>query len=140
MPYYTQQQYEDRFGTDEAVRLTDETNSGNVDAAAFTEAIADVDAVIDSYIGKRYTLPLDSTPRVLTNIAAALVREALHVQFPTETVTMAAKQARADLKDIQAGRSSLPLDDGTEPEQTQSQTTRITGPDRKFTQSHLDKM
>ena len=141
MAYFTPAKYRAKFGDDEALRLTDEDNSNTIDEGKISAVISSADAVIDSYIASRYTLPLASAPLVLESISAALSREELHTNFPTESVTLAADNARKMLRDIQAGKSELPVASGdTEPEQVAGKQVRFVGPDRVFSKSHLDMM
>ncbi len=140
MPYYTQTEYEDRFGEEEAIRLTDEDNDGVANAATFTQAIAETDAEIDAMLANRYALPLSETPLVLSTIAAALLRERLHTNYPTESVTMEAQRARKLLEKIGMGKAKLPITGGELEEQKTSSHVQYSSPGRKFTQDHLDKM
>ncbi len=66
---------------DEAVliQLTDTTDSGVVDAGKTDRAIRDADALIDSYAGKVYKVPLlNPVPDVITGISATLAIAGLH--------------------------------------------------------------
>lgn len=138
--YYTQQQFIDAHGLDEALRLTDEDGAGIPDADAFTTAIADVSADIDSYLAGRYTLPLaEPVPRVITSIAAALVREKLHGTFPTDAVTRQADQARKQLGDLATGKAQLVDVGGAQPDQGVSTASgiRVMGPARVFSADKL---
>lgn len=110
--YLTGEEYALRFGTAEAVRLTDETRSGVADSAKLEAAIGDASDFADGYIATRYTLPLLAAPRVVKSIVAALAREALHKTKPTPEVTAAADRARTQLRDIAAGRMTLPVEGG----------------------------
>lgn len=137
--YYTQADYVDRYGLEEAVRITDTTGSGVPDAGAFDSAIADVSADMDTYLSSRYALPLQPVPRVLKSIAAALVREKLHTQFPTDSVTREADLARKQLRDLATGTARLVLETGTEPEPQSSggNAIRASAPARTFTADKL---
>ncbi|VAX22511.1 hypothetical protein MNBD_NITROSPINAE03-2052 [hydrothermal vent metagenome] len=65
---------------DEAVlvQLTDTTDSGVVDSAKTDRAIRDADALIDSYAGKVYKVPMSPAPDVITDISATLAIAGLH--------------------------------------------------------------
>lgn len=138
--YYTQQQYLDAFGEDEALRLTDEGNTGIPDADAFTRAITDASADIDSYLAIRYALPLaEPVPRVIVSIAQALVREKLHGTFPTDTVTKQADLARKALRDLSTGTAKLVDAAGVQPSQTVASASgiRVSAPARVFSAEKL---
>jgi phage gp36-like protein len=61
MTYCSQDDVQDRLGADELARLADLDGDGTLDAAVISRALADADAVIDSYLGRRYALPV-ATP------------------------------------------------------------------------------
>ena len=110
--YLTGEEYAARYGTAETVRLTDETRSGIADSTKLEAAIGDASDMADAYIGSRYTVPLLAAPRLVKSIVAALTREALHKTRPTEEVKAAADRARTQLRDIAAGRMTLPIEGG----------------------------
>lgn len=69
MSYTTQAQIETRISKAELIRLTDEDDTGTVDAAKIEAAIEAAGAEIDSYLGSRYALPLAETPGVIGSLA-----------------------------------------------------------------------
>lgn len=76
MTYCVLQDLIDRFGNELLVQLTDRTNipATTIDETVVDRAIGDAGALIDTYLAKRYTLPLADTPPVLTKFAADLAR------------------------------------------------------------------
>jgi phage gp36-like protein len=112
--YLTADEYVERYGQAETVRLTDEVRANIVDKAKLEQPLKDATDLADSYIGTRYTTPLVSTPRVVKSIVGALTREALHKTRPTPEVTAAADRARQQLRYIAAGRMTLPVEQGDE--------------------------
>jgi phage gp36-like protein len=110
--YLTADEYVERYGFAETVRITDEDKTGTVDKAKLETALKDVTDEADAYIGTRYTTPLVATPRVVKSIVGALVRERLHKSRPTPEVTAAAERARQQLRDIASGRMTLPVEQG----------------------------
>lgn len=107
--YLTADEYVVRFGTAEAVRLTDEAKTGTIDSAKLESNIGDATDEADAYIGTRYPVPLLAPPRVVKSIVAALAREKLHKTRPTPEVKDAADRARVQLRDIAAGRMTLAI-------------------------------
>jgi phage gp36-like protein len=126
-----------RFGAQELVELTDESEGGLVTAellklaaagsdlddyteeeqeavaaclATLEEALADAGSEIDPYLTGRYTLPLSSVPRVLLTHACNMTRYHLFADRVTEVVEVRYKAALTFLKDVSAGRASLGLD------------------------------
>jgi len=63
MAYCTQEDIEKKIPAAKLVELTDDTGAGEVGetgVAIIAEAVAEADAVIDSYCGHRYTVPFAS--------------------------------------------------------------------------------
>lgn len=110
--YLTADEYVDRYGFAETVRITDEDQTRTVDKRKLEAAIKDATEIADAYIGTRYTTPLVDTPRIVKSIIGALARELLHKSRPTPEVVAAADRARGQLKDIAAGRMTLPVEQG----------------------------
>ena len=81
------------------------------------QASTEADALIDGYLGKRYTLPLPSPPGILTTWARAIVRYKLHGdRLSTETNDPIVRDYRDALKfleQIAAGKFSLGIEDPT---------------------------
>lgn len=73
------------------------------------------DALIDGYLGKRYTLPLANAPGILTTWARAIVRYKLHGdRLSTEgndPIVRDYKDALKFLEQIAAGKFSLGIED-----------------------------
>jgi phage gp36-like protein len=106
--YLTAEEYVARFGEEETVRLTDKDRKQVVDKATLLAALKDATDLVESYLGVRYTLPLSPVPPLVKGLVAALAREKLHSQRPTPQVTAEADRARSMLKDLSAGRMTLP--------------------------------
>ena len=108
--YCTQADIVARFGETELIQLTDRAAAGAVDSTAVEAAIADAAAEIDGYIATRYTLPLESVPKIITRIA---VDVALYQLFmarrmgATEEVRYRYTDVRKLLENIAAGKVSL---------------------------------
>jgi len=108
MAYCTRADLEARFGGDVIADL--EYGKPN----AVTEAIADADSLIDSYVGARYGLPLATVPPVLTQTARDLVRYALDIE-PTEVVRQRRDAAVKFLEALAQGRATLGVPQASEP-------------------------
>lgn len=106
--YATQADMLARFGEGELRELTDRADTGEVDGALVDEALLDAEGEIDSYIAGRYTLPLATTPRILTRYACDIARHRLTpAAIQREEVRTAYDDAIRFLKDVSAGRASL---------------------------------
>jgi phage gp36-like protein len=114
--YLTGEDYVDRFGYEETVRLTDEDRTGVINLAKLQAAISDAVEIVNAYLGVRYTLPMVPVPTLVKGLVAALAREKLHTLRPTAQVTLEGDRARSQLKDISAGRMALPAPDGSLPD------------------------
>lgn len=141
MTYCTQQDLIDRFGQKELVQLTDRTNvpPTTIDADVVTQALEDADAFIDSYIGKRYTLPLAIVPPVLSKIGADIARYNLHADRADKDhpITMVYKTAEAWLKDVARGLVQLDDGAGEKPAQSGGGQIKVTAPDRIFSRKSM---
>lgn len=113
--YVSQTDLERRFGAERLVELTqDDTSLDTVDTDVLAEVIADAEAMVDGYVGARYSLPLSSPPAILTRLAAILTWYQLHERRhgAPENVAKDYANAMRSLRDISSGVLTL----GTQPE------------------------
>lgn len=96
------------------VEITDDTNpnaTGSVNEAVVDKAIAESSNVIDSYIGKRFKLPLPGIPSVLRTICIDLSIYNLYERVTELNVSdgmqLRYKNAVSLLKDIADGKASI---------------------------------
>lgn len=107
MTYATQPDLIDRFGELELAQLTDRANGAVIDTVVLGRALADADAEIDSYLATRYTLPLASTPLVVTRLACDMTRYRLYDAAMPETVRVRYQDAVSLLKRLANGDVQL---------------------------------
>lgn len=113
MPAYTtQDELLVRFGPDELLANADRDADGTVDADVVAGAIEAAQATIDSYIGTRYAVPLETVPEAVRKVAQDLARYELYTVEPLKIVSDRHAAAIAWLKDVSAGRARI---DGIEP-------------------------
>lgn len=130
--YLTAQEYRDRFGDAETIRLTDENRTGAVDSERLETAIGDAQEEVDSYLGKRYATPLASAPNLVRGFVAVLARENLHrragmvISPPLEKD---AERVRSQLRDISRGLMTLPTADGAAVEDGRAEADSATSGD-----------
>ncbi len=112
MPYINRAYYEARFGERELIELTDRADEalGVVDDGVFTAAEADASSLIDGYLRSRYTVPMVSPTGDVKFHAGSIVRYVLHRDGKPQEVESAYERAIAWLKDVAAGRVTLPAD------------------------------
>lgn len=115
MTYATTANLVEAFGELELIQLTD-VNAVAIDQARVDRALASADELLNSYISRRYPLPLPSTPPVLTSRACDIARFRLHKEGMHEEVRERYEEAVAWAKDVAAGRANLPFpDSATQP-------------------------
>lgn len=107
MSYATQADLTDRFGAAELAQRTDRSNGETIDVVVLGRALADADSEIDGYLASRYTLPLPSTPPVLTRLACDMARYRLYDDAVPETVRLRYQDAVALLKRLSSGEVQL---------------------------------
>ena len=109
MSYCTQSDIETRIGYDELTRLSDYDGDGLPDSDVVDRAISDAEGTIDSYLGERYKVPLQTVPDVVKNACADLA--VYQLQQSRSSVTDDMKERRDDilswLKDVAKGTASL---------------------------------
>ncbi len=110
MSYSSKAEMIARFGEDEITELTDRLGAGVVDSTVLGKALTDADALIDGYLGGRYTLPLATTPTMLVGIASDVARFKLWDDQAPEEVRKRYEDALAQLKLIAQGVIVLPPD------------------------------
>lgn len=108
--YTSQALMTERFGERELIELTDREHSGEIDSAVLERAIADADALVNSYLAPRYRLPL--APELIAQsslgaVASDLARYHLYDGAATEEVEKRYERAVAWLKDVASGKASL---------------------------------
>jgi len=140
MAYATQQDLIDRFGEDELIQLTDRTNlpAAAIDADVVAAALSDAENLADSYLAKRYALPLDPVPEVLTRTTAEIARYFLHGRRTEkdDPVTRDYAQALTWLKDVAKGLVELEAA-GIPPEESGSGQVQVDAPPRVFSRDTL---
>ena len=140
MAYATQQDLIDRFGEDELIQLTDRTNlpATSIDVDVVAAALSDAENLADSYLAKRFQLPLDPVPEVLTRTISEIARYFLHGRRTDkdDPVTRDYSQALAWLKDAAKGLVELDTA-GTTPDQSGDGQVQVEAPDRVFSRDTL---
>ncbi len=109
MSYATQQSLIDRYGEAELIALTDKATppTGAIVATVVDRALADADAIIDSYAAARYLTPMTPTPAVVVGVACVIARYKLHEDHATELIRRDYETALTWLRDVAAGRAQI---------------------------------
>lgn len=108
--YVTLSQMVDRYGTAEVLRAADRDGDGVADTEAVERAIADATEEIDSYLSRRYKLPLVTVPGLVARIAGDIVMYRLSADpgSYTEEKRERYEDAVRQLKALASGDTLLP--------------------------------
>lgn len=132
MAYATATDLRQRITEAELIRLTDELDTGNADAAKIASALEAADIEIDSYLAGRYPLPLAEPQPLLQGLAVDLAIWNLYGSVEQAGVPEVRKQrydqAIAALKRLANGTQTL----GIAPQSVGSEAAVFFGPDRIF--------
>ncbi|MCG6552499.1 MAG: DUF1320 domain-containing protein [Candidatus Magnetominusculus sp. LBB02] len=102
----------------ELIQLTDDSGSGVVDTARINEVIGMAAALVDSYIGGRYKVPLSAPiPEVVKAASVSIAVYLLNMRSSFEISDKRVKayeQAISLLKDIARGTATLGIEETTQ--------------------------
>lgn len=140
MPYSTDTDLYDRVSSDLVIQLTDDANTGVVNDTILGNIRNDISELIDTYLRARYTVPVDPTPAILTNIEADLLAHKLYTRRPNYEIPDSIKElkndAMATLNKLASG--AIRLDDNTPDPGASQILTNKTSTDRIFPSDILD--
>jgi len=129
MAYCTQADVATRIGDDRLVSLADHDDDGAADTDVVQGAIGSAEALMDSFLGLRYEVPLDPVPQAATTCAVNLT--VYFLQLGRDSVTEDVReQYRADLewlRTVAAGRARLNAE-----ESDSAAGVHYDGPERAF--------
>lgn len=103
-----------RYGEAELIELTDRHRQGIVDEEVLTRAIADAEALVDSYLAPRYVLPLAADLVQGSNLpqaAADIARYNLYGAHAPDEVEKRYERQVKWLRDLSQGAASLGVQD-----------------------------
>lgn len=107
-PYLSAQAFVERLGLDEAIRLTDTIGNGRIEVARLATALADAQAEADSYLAGRHAVPLSTVPALIAMIVFDLAVARLWRGELPESVRDRRDNAQRQLRDIAAGKITIP--------------------------------
>ena len=116
MAYATQADMVKKYSEQQLVELTDraEELTGEIDGDILSAALDDASALIDSYLRRRYALPLSPVPAVLRNVCATVAYYELHRGRYADETRKAYDDVMGYLSQLSAGTVVLDVA-GTEP-------------------------
>lgn len=139
--YSTQADILERIPEEALIQLTDDDNSGIVDADNVAAAIERADQEIDAYCGSRYSVPFATTPAVIKGLSIDLAIYFLYGRTQEEipeTRKDAQKNAVRLLEKINKGDISLGVDPA--PAAPSGSGASFSTGDRRFTRDTLKGM
>ncbi|WP_051327183.1 gp436 family protein [Desulfatibacillum aliphaticivorans] len=139
MAYSTQTDIEKQLDQDILIQLTDDDDSGAVDAVVLAGAIADADSEIDSYCGTRYDIPLSPAPGMIRKISVDIAIYNLYGRRsmgPPENVEKRYNNAVRFLRDVSSGKVTLGAS-APEPQSSSGPQSTTDKDDRVFTATTL---
>lgn len=140
MTYAVKQDLIDRFGERELIQLTDRTNipATAVDDTVVTKALSDATEFADTFLAKRYALPLNPVPGIMVKTVCDVARYYLHGDRAEKDspVTRAYKDADNWLKQVSNGVVVLDADGVIAPG-PKNGGVKVSGPDRVFNRDSL---
>ncbi|MXV35837.1 MULTISPECIES: DUF1320 domain-containing protein [unclassified Saccharibacter] len=112
MAYATLDDLIERFGRGEIASTNPDRNvpRGTLDGERVTRILTDVSSTMDSYLQRRYVVPVSPIPPVLVRVCCQLARFDLALgtaNVPSEQIRSGQQAAMAWLRDIGAGKATL---------------------------------
>ncbi|MDZ7831633.1 MAG: DUF1320 domain-containing protein [Desulfobacterales bacterium] len=138
MPYSTQSDILDQIDETTLVSLTDDAGTGSVDDDVVTRAIADADAEIDGYCGKKYEVPFSPVPDLIRKFSVVIAIKNLFARRrgAPDSRRQDYEDAIKFLKEVSKGNATLGEDDPADVPQS-SHAPEIESADRIFDRDSL---
>ena len=108
--YATVPDMEDRLSADVLSGLLADYDSGAHTSPTLDDVLKQVSGTIDGWLSARFRLPLEETPKLLTDLACDLAQLELYLRLSApapEGVLLKSERALEMLKEIAAGRAGL---------------------------------
>ncbi|MDH3998905.1 MAG: DUF1320 domain-containing protein [Desulfuromonadales bacterium] len=140
--YSTQEDILERLPEETVVQLTDDEDSGDIDAARVVAAIERADQEIDAWCGSRFHVPFTSTPAIIGGISTDLAIYYLYGRTQEEipqTRKDAYDNALRTLEQIADGKLSLGAAEAAS-SSASSANASFCGNTRRFTRDSLKGM
>lgn len=146
--YIDQSNIEARFPADSnelTLITTDDADAVAPDPDVITEAITDAEGMIDSYVGKRYVVPLSPVPAIVEKLAVTISLYYLYTSVSNirhdENIEKNFEKAIEFLKDVSKGNAVLQGATGVEISRSDSlsEGNAFSANDRVFSRTLLEK-
>jgi len=147
MSYASNVDVEERLGSTAYVQLTDDAGTGSADTDKVAEALLGAEGQIDSYLGRRYAVPIDISQHselagLLKSVTLDLVEFRLNARRPPVPEDIRRKQEAAVrwLQRVAAGQAVLPAIDELQGNQSGGICGEVIGPDRVMTRDEMEDL
>ena len=132
-----------RLTQNELVQLTDDSNTGQVNAPLVSAALEEASGMVDSYCRSRYVTPLqvgDDVKAKTLDLAVYLLFSRRRNAKMTETIRQRYEDAMSFLKDIATGRATLDQPASQAAQQSSTAGPQISERDHRlvFRDRHLE--
>lgn len=145
MAYVTHEEIEARMGTSALVQVADDDGDNLPDAAVVEEARRAAEGELESYVGRRYRLPLppvvsETLNGALRSAVLDLVEWRLRTRRPpvSAEVLRRAAETREWLRRIAAGELSLPGGEEVPTSGTHGTVAKVSGEPRRLSRRELE--
>jgi len=145
MTYASTSDLKERMGAATYVQLTDDEGTGQADEDKAVEALEGAEGEVNSYLGRRYAVPVEltgeaSTAAVLKSITLDLAEYRLHARrlIIPEDVRRKREAAVRWLEEVASGRAVLPSVDSLESNAATGPGGFVTGSERTFSRESME--
>jgi len=144
--YATLQDLQDRIGPSNYLKLTDDEGTGQPNETRAQEALQAAEAEVDSYLSRRFKVPVDVTGEdeaaaLLKSVTLDLAEYRLHARRPPvpEDVRIKAEVARLWLEKVATGQANLPVSRAVAETDIAGEIGRVTGSQRVFRRDDVEQ-
>lgn len=138
MPYCTLADITDMLDENEIIRYTDDAGTGLVNTSVTDKAIAGADALIDSHLAARYSVPVQDVPDIIIGLAVdiAIYKICSRRSAAPDEIRRKYDDAVRYLEKVAAGKIIIPKADSA-PADTSAGSAAVTSSKRVFSRSSL---
>ena len=147
MAYASLTDLEQRLGSAVYVQLTDDVGTGEPDADVANEALRGAEGEVNSFLGRRYAVPVETAGEeqlaaVLKSVTLDLAEYRLHARRPTmpEDVRRRREAAFRWLQLVAAGQAVLPSSRELADNPALAQAGEVTGPPRVLSRTEMERL
>ncbi|MBI9092298.1 MAG: DUF1320 domain-containing protein [Desulfobacterium sp.] len=139
MAYCTLDDIKAMVDEDELISLTDDFDTGSVVTVKVDSAIKDADALIDSYLVRQYSVPMDSVPDMVKKLSVDIAVYNIYSRRgrTSDTVEKRYNDAVKFLKDVARGDAGI-IGATTAPAEMRNDAVAITTSPRIFSRRSME--